>query len=217
MTSPVILESFYTAAFLVSESNGAISRDVGAIDNAGTVAISQPGGLVLSKDITGTGTITAGTNTGNGTLGTLTQGNLVMAGTYAAVATAATVFSVSDPNGAAMAVAHTGTAYADAELGFIINAGTTAFVANDSFSIVIPPGDGNFIPYTGTKPAAGILFNRTENIPASSNKACTVLVRNAEVNLSELQWDPTVVASGSVVTLEATAVAQLRLLGIIAR
>jgi hypothetical protein len=217
MTSPVILESFYTAAFLLSEAPGYISRDVGAIDNATGSAISQPGGLVMSKNVTGTATSAAGTNTGNGTLTLITQGNLIMVGTYVLTATSATAFTVSDPNGDAMAAAKTGVAYSDAELGFTLTAGGTAFVAGDTFTITVPPGDGNFAPYTGAKPAVAILFNRVENIPATGNKACTLIARFAEVNTSELQWDPTVTGSGSVATLEATALLQLRALGIIAR
>lgn len=217
MVSPVINEQYYTGAFLVSEARGFLSRDQGTLDNLGTVVISQPGGLVLSTNVTGTGTVVPGSNHGNGTLGSVNQGSLVMVGTYEMVATSATQFTVNDPNGDAMEVATVGTVYSDAEIGFEIVAGSTAFAAGDAFGVVIPAGDGNYVPYTGTHPATAILFNRIENIPASSNVPCTVIDNDAEVNAAELQWDPSVVNSGSVAALQATALTQLRALRIKAR
>lgn len=76
-------------------------------------------------------------NTGNGTVGTLAAVVPAIPGTYTVKFTAATVFSVFDPNGGEMTGGVTGTAYSDKGLGFTITAGGTAFVAGDGFGIAV--------------------------------------------------------------------------------
>lgn len=90
---------------------------------------------------------TAGTNTGNGTIGSLaieSSGTLtggvqpfIPAGTYTAVAEDATDFVVADPTGQELGIAQVGTAFTSDEIGFTITQGSTAFAAGDSFTIVV--------------------------------------------------------------------------------
>jgi len=94
---------------------------------------------------------TAGTNTGNGTIGTILPGtggaeqpSLSGAG-YVLIATNATTFTVTDPEGNALPNATVGTAYVNAEIDFTITAGGTAFVAGDSFTLSVARTVGNFI------------------------------------------------------------------------
>jgi len=111
------------------------------------------GGFEAASELVGT----AGTNTGNGTIGAISAGAALKNGSYTVKFTAATAFNVFDPNGSAMAAGVTGTAYTDAQIGFTITAGGTAFVAGDSFTIsqntFALPSNWNF---TGPADAYGI-------------------------------------------------------------
>jgi hypothetical protein len=219
MVSPVLQESFYTGGFIVTEAPGKLSREVGSISNAGTVDLTLNAGLVLTQNNVGTPVVApVGTPTGNGTITGVTMGNNAIPGVYRLVAASATSFALADPNGDAMQVVTVGTAYTDIEVGLLITAGGTAFVAGDSYTITVPVGDKSYAPFTGAigKPAAALLFNLTY-VPASGSKKVTVIKRLAEVNTKELQWDATVTNSGSVVALEAAALASLGAFNIIAR
>lgn len=77
----------------------------------------------------------AGTNTGNGTVGSLTRETGSKTGDYQLVAKSATVFGVTDPEGAAMPDATAGTAYAQQGLKFTVTAGGAAFAAGDKFTL----------------------------------------------------------------------------------
>ena len=219
MTSPILNEGFYTGAFMVSESPGALSRDGGVLINTGTAAATYQGGLVLSLDVTGTPTVVAvGGLAGKGTLGSVVQGAAMTVGTYTAIANSASTFAVSNPGNDAMAQATVGTVYADAEIGFTIASGATAFAVGDTFNIVIPAGDGNFVPYSGAHPASAVLFNQVKGLAASGTRKVAVIARNAEVNASELQWDASIINAGTATAgLQATALAQLKAKGIISR
>lgn len=103
-----------------------------------------PRGTVLGQQTSFSVTSAAGTNTGTGTVGSLSAINLAQLGAYSLVATAPTVFSVTDPEGNALNPATVGTAYLD-EIGFTIAAGGTAFVVGDSFAVTVVDSIGNFI------------------------------------------------------------------------
>jgi hypothetical protein len=217
MTSPVITENFYTAAFLVREANGFLSRDAGVIANGTGSDVQMQGGLVLSAAAPATPATAAalGTNTGNGTFGTIAVANPAVAGAYTVEFDDATHFVVSNPAGQEIGHGTTGVAFSAGGLGFTITAGGTPFAAGDSFKVTVTAGTG-FVPYTGAAPAVAILYNHSW-IPANGSKKVTIITRMAEVNASELQWDSSVTGSGSVAALEATALAQLAALGIVAR
>lgn len=104
-------------------------------------------GAVLGQQ-TGTISQAAPTNTGNGTLGSITKGAAVRPGVYTLRATSATVFSVAGPDGAAMPNATVGTPYVSAGVNFTLTAGGTAFVAGDAFDIIVP--SGNFVSSVAT-------------------------------------------------------------------
>ena len=220
MVSPVLTEGYYTGAFMVSEAPGYLSRDNGFITNSGTVDFQIQGGQVLTQALVGAPTVAAvGTIHGNGGLGTTTAvQNAAITGVYTLIANSATQFAVIDPNGVELSPANVGTAYADAEIGFQITAGSTAFAALDTFSITVPAGNGYYASFTGAAggPAVAIAYDRMW-VPAGTTKPIAVIARNAEVNASELQWDPLVINSGSVASIEALALAALRTRGIVAR
>lgn len=109
--------------------------DVGTL-GSGTLAR----GTVLGRQ-TGTITSAAATNTGNGTIGSISKGASAKPGVYSLVATSSTNFTVSDPNGTAIGNATVGTAFISAEVNFTLTAGTTAFAAGDEFTLQLPVGN----------------------------------------------------------------------------
>ncbi len=218
MVSPVIYENWQTAGFIVSEAPGTLSRGTVLFDNTGgALDLSIQAGLVYSIEAFGAPVIvaTAG-NHGNGTVGAVAPLAPVGAtpgaeiGTYTLTMTSATAFTLLAPDGRELAPGAAGQAYSD-QLAFTLTAGATPFQAGDVLSISNVAGTGLATPYVGTSPAAGLIYNRAF-VPALGTKTLTTIVRNAEVNFSELQW-----AVGITSTQQAAAVAQLLALGIACR
>lgn len=157
-----------------------------------------------------------GTNTGNGTLGSLTAaGYAAKAGVYSVEFDDATHFVVSDPTGAEIGHGTTGVAFKAGGLSFTITAGGTAFVPGDSFTVTVAAGSGKYKPFDpanvdGSQVPSGILF-ATKDV-TSADKPCAVVVRLAEVNASELVWP-----AGMSAAAITAAQAQLKALTIIPR
>lgn len=158
----------------------------------------------------------AGTNTGNGTIGSLSvQGYAAQAGVYSVEFDDATHFVVSDPTGAQVGHGTTGVAFKAGGLSFTITAGGTAFVSGDSFAVTVAAGSSKYKPYDpanvdGSQVPSGILF-ATKDV-TSSDKPCAVVVRLAEVNASELVW-PTGMSAAAI----TAALVQLKAITIIPR
>lgn len=104
-----------------------------------------PRGTILGQQTNYSVLTAAGANTGNGTVAVASVTAATLLGTYNLVATSATTFSVTDPEGVALAVADTGTAYTAEGLTFTITAGATAFAVGDSFALTVEDSVGNFI------------------------------------------------------------------------
>ncbi|WP_175867867.1 head decoration protein [Burkholderia diffusa] len=158
----------------------------------------------------------AGTNTGNGTIGSLSvQGYAAKAGVYSVEFDDATHFIVSDPAGAEVGHGTTGVAFKAGGLSFMITAGGTAFVPGDSFTITVAAGSSKYKPFDpanvdGSQVPSGILF-ATKDV-TNADKPCVVVVRNVEVNASELVW-PIGISAAAI----TAALAQLKALTIIPR
>lgn len=157
-----------------------------------------------------------GTNTGNGTIGSLSvAGYAAKAGVYYVEFDDATHFIVSDPTGAEVGHGTTGVAYKAGGLAFTITAGGTAFVAGDSFAVTVAAGSGKYKPFDpanvdGSQVPSAILFATKD--ATSGDKPCAVVVRQCEVNASELVW-PTGMNAAAI----TAALAQLKAIGIIPR
>lgn len=79
---------------------------------------------------------TAGSNTGNGTIGTLSSTSTSIPGTYVVTMLTATTFRVVNPLGDRLADGATGSAYSSPLAPtFTITVGGTAFIAGDSFTV----------------------------------------------------------------------------------
>ena len=157
-----------------------------------------------------------GGNTGNGTCSAVTTtGYAPTLGVYAVEFDDATHFVISGPNGQEVGHGVTGTAFSGGGLNFTITAGGTAFVAGDSFAITVTAGSGKWITSVstavdGSQVPAGILYGTVD--ASLADKACAVVVRSAEVNASELIWDPSYTPAQV-----TTGLATLSSIGIIAR
>ena len=218
MPSPVLTEGFYDGGFLVSEAPGYLSKDLGYIDNSSGSDVLFSAGLVVVMAAAGVAS-SHPTNVGNGTIGSLSVLSGSEMGTYVLTATDPTHFSVAAPSGDVIGQAMAGAAFAGPQIGFTIAAGSTPFAVGDSFNLAVSEQFGAWQSWAGgsiTTPI-GILFNRVYVEAGGDFAKVTIVRRNAEVNLGELQWDPAVTGSGSVATLQATALAALAAANVIAR
>jgi hypothetical protein len=147
--------------------------------------------------------------TGNGTIGTITPGASVQTGgSYALVATTATNFTVTDPEGVLLPPATVGTPYVNAELNFTITAGGTAFVAGDSFTVTAQRTSGNFIACIktasdGSQVPAAIL---ADSVDASVNPVVVGAYFMGEFNAAAVIFDASWTAYDIGVALQARAI-----------
>lgn len=103
----------------------------------------------------------------------------------AAVAGNGGVFSVTAPDGTALAAATVGVAYTT-QIKFTIADGTADFIVGDSFTVIVAAGDGQYFvadddALNGTAVVAGILFEKVTTGVSETAKAAAI-VRDAEVN-----------------------------------
>lgn len=212
---PVLYEGRHSGEYVAYEEENQYS--VEAITVAAGADLYP--GTVLGRIPTATATAAAktGGNTGAGTIamdGTTPVLDGVKSGVYTVRMTAATAFTVEDPDGVVIGTGATGTAFAD-DVKFTVTASGTAFVAGDGFDITVGP-----ISYVykqlapaatdGTQVAVGILRNQA--LAASAAKASVAHVRQAIATASEIVWP-----SGITSTQKTIAINQLRVRNILIR
>lgn len=127
----------------------------------------------------------AGTNTGNGTVGTPTVSDNASVGSYSVVFTAATVFSVFTPSGERLADGATAVAYTG-QIGFTITAGGTAFIAGDSFTFAVTKNASSTVSSftTGSEPYS-VMYDAVD---ASSGAVIGLAYRDAYIKASEVDF-----------------------------
>lgn len=175
------------------EASVGICRDVvTAYEGSAT---SYPVGTVLGKYFVATSvTATAGTNTGNGAIGTVTSTGKATRGTYivrieTAMANSG-IFSVINPSGAMIATGVVGTAFSN-QIAFTLADGATDFVVGDSFTVEVV-GDYKYkmveaTATDGTAVACAIYISAndgsfgTSTIAATTDTSIIALVRGAAV------------------------------------
>jgi hypothetical protein len=210
------VETLHAAGFLVSEAEGNRSRDnivVASGQNLGA-------GTVIAPLVTA-GTITAaalGTNTGNGTMGTLSVGGGAKEGDYVVTiiepATNLGNFSVTDPDGIVIGHGTVGSAFAG-DVNFTLADGATDFVSGDQFKLTVSQLTRKYkilapAATDGTQRASGILLAAID--ATSADTAGVNVARDSEVNANELTWP-----GGITAAQKDVAIAQLRALGIMVR
>lgn len=218
----MLTEGRHAAEFLISEANGARSREnvliLGGVDPDPRVLTA---GMVLGRRITGSATATANAgNTGTGSVGSLTVAGPVKQGLYKVIfiepAANAGVFEVEDPDGIMIGQGNVAVAFSKGGLGFTIS-DATDFVAGDGFSIQVTNLDSLWLQYDpagtlGEQVAAGVL-RADVTAPVETSVPAVVFVRDCELNINEVTF-PTV---GITVAQRLNAIAQLRKQGIILR
>lgn len=160
--SPLI-EQWHAGGFLVSQPRG--HRHIDRVMITGGAKVYP--GTVMGQQTTGATAVAAaiGTNTGNGTFGTITPVSVpTQIGAYSVVFSSATAFTVTAPSGAT-AAGTTGVAFAALGIGFTITAGGTAFVAGDSFTITTTAAVGKptAVAVAGTNTGNGTCSAVTTN------------------------------------------------------
>lgn len=226
MTNPTvtpITECLHDGGFLVSKAHGNLSIDKISVGGGAKVYA----GTVLGQQTFGATSVAAktGGNTGNGTAtGIVAQANSIV-GVYKAIVeiagTNAATWNLYNPNGKLIdqkQYAGSGSAvvFADDQLHLTIIDGTVDFAVGDEFDITVAAGTGLYIPYNpsatdGSENASAILYGTVDSTNGTVSGAA--VTRQAEVNVSELVW-----GAGVTTTPQQTAaLAQLQLLGIVAR
>lgn len=190
-------------AFILSEANGLLSRDVLTIASGSGVLEA---GTILGKISSGAATAAAkaGGNTGNGTL-TLDATSPILSGAKVGVytircITAATnggTFRVEDPDGNVLGDVAVGATFAD-DIKFVIADGATDFIVGDGFDVTIAAGSGKYVPSPnaltagkiGAEIAAAILGYGVDATSADVDAVC--VTNDAEVKKPMLLVDASV-------------------------
>jgi len=83
-------------------------------------------------------------NTGNGTIGTVSDGVKVKLGTYIITMLTATTFSVYSPDGEYLGAGATGSAFTSVQIVLTITVGATPMIAGDFFTVVVSEVSSNY-------------------------------------------------------------------------
>lgn len=175
------------------EASVGICRDVVTVYEAG--AKTYPIGTVLGRTFVSTSvTATAGTNTGNGAIGTVTATGKAQRGTYTIriikAATNAGDFTVSDPSGAVTGYGTVAVAYSN-QIAFTLADGAADFAVGDSWTVEVV-GDYKYkmvesTATDGSAVARAIYISAndgsfsTSTIAATTDTSVIALVRGAAI------------------------------------
>jgi len=209
---PVQSESNYLGDVLKYEAPNLFSRDEVTL-TAGNLAL----GAVVGRKAPAV-TVTPGTNTGNGVMGTVTLGPAALPGNYVLTCktkvTNAGVFSVVDPRGLPLPDLTVAVAYAGDHINCTLADGSTDFEVGDKFTIAVSVASeiGEFNPAAsdGLQFAAGVLVEAVDASAAA--KQTVIIARDAIVSRPALVWK-----TGATAPQKALAIAQLKTLGILVR
>ncbi|PMQ04167.1 hypothetical protein DyAD56_15880 [Dyella sp. AD56] len=183
---PGIFAQVYTPDQLVADARNLVSQPI--ILGAGTL---KRGTVLGQQSVNPIEAAAAAGNTGNGTIGTLSVGASPKTGVYTAIATSATVFAVTDPEGTSLGNATVGTPFTSTGVNFTITAGGTAFVAGDGFNITVSDAVGIYIECVktasdGSQTPVAIL---ADDADASGGPVNTGAYLAGEFNASALTFD----------------------------
>lgn len=214
----ILTEKRHAGGYLISEAQGHRSRVVVILSGSTQIVAGQ----VLAKKPGGTATAAAKAgNVGDGAFA-LDPSTPVLVnaqlGVYAvrciAGATNSGTFRVFDPEGNVLGDVAVGATFSD-QIKFAIADGATDFVVGDEFDVDLSAISETFVPMNptatdGTQNAAAISFDAVDVTLADARGL--VIVREAEVNASELIWP-----SGITSTQTSIAIGQLAINRIVAR
>lgn len=180
------------ADFILSEAEGARSRENGLLLNGETVVAGQVLGLVRVG--AGSSAAQAG-NVGNGVMGAITVGAGAKAGVYHLIivepATNAGAFVLEDPDGIEVGHGNVAAAFSAGGIGFTLADGATDFSAGDGFNITVAAGSGKLRAFAtantdgSQNPRAVALYG---NVASGADLAVAYIARDCEVNLKALTF-----------------------------
>ena len=159
-------------------------------------------GAVVGLATKAVGTATYGTNTGNGTIGSITLSKNAKLGNYVltciTAAANAGIFQVVDPEGVQLGRATVATAYTSATINFTIADGSTDFVVGDTITIPVATGSGkaklcDADAVDGSQVPVGILYEDTNATSADTN---ATIYKTGVFNRNKLTWGANGAPSG---------------------
>jgi len=202
-----ITESTHAVEGLISEDPGSRSRKNITVNTGQDLGAMT----VLGQIYTGTAAA-GGSNTGDGTASAVTIGKKTEVGAYPLTATSATSFDVRAPSGYRLPTLTVGSAYTGGgHFGITLSAGSTDFIAGDTFTVTMAEGDWEQLVVAatdGTQKARGILLEACN--ATSADKTSAAVVRDAKAKSGEMTW-PTGITAGQ----KTTAISELAEFGVI--
>lgn len=202
----------YSGEFLISQSEGDLSKDQITIATGQTVLA----GSILGQKVLGTATASAVTGTGNGVISAVTTKSNGKVGIYTftcvLAATNGGTFSVIDPDGNQLPHLYVGVAYSN-HLALTVADGATDFTVGAFFTVTVVAGSGEHVPVNlagvdGSSIAVAVA--RDAMVTAAATKT-TAYTRSCEVARDGLDFGA--LSAPQIVT----ATAQLALKSIIVR
>ena len=200
-------EGLHAEAFLVSESNWSRSRDNVTILAGSSSDRVLTAGMVLGARLSGTAAAAAFSgNTGNGTMGSITVSGAAKDGVHKLTiidpVSNAGAFQLEDPDGNVIATGDVAGAFSGGGLAFTLADGSTDFLAGDGFTITVTQTARKHLQFdqdasTGELVPSGILLADITALENVDNEAA-ILVRDAEVNESEIVWPSDITAAEKV-------------------
>jgi hypothetical protein len=215
-----LTEGVYATESLISEAPGTRSREAVTIKSGQNLKANA----VLAVLVTGEATVTAGTNTGNGTF-TIDATTPVLKGaglgtyrlTCIAVAANNGTFRLEAPDGAVLGdtVMAAGAGTVSEQIKGALADGGTDFAVGDSFAIAVTAITEKMVEFNaagtdGSEVAAGILYAAVD--ASDADTAGVAFVRDCEHNADIVVWK-----SGATATQKAKGTADLKRRGIVLR
>ncbi len=142
-----ITEATFTFDKLIADNAEFLTKGVTVLSGEGTFVRGE----LLAKIVGSTiAAAVAGSNTGTGTVGSLTASRWIKSGTYTLkcveAVTNSGIFNVINPNGVSIGMATVASAFTSGEINFTIS-DATDFVVGDSFTIAVS-GTGKYQKYS---------------------------------------------------------------------
>lgn len=226
MVATVLTEGLHAGAFIVSEAEqGFYTRDQVTVGLSQTILAGQIVGKIAVPAGVTSSVVADAANTGNGVF-TLDATNPVAAGAQdgayrvvcIAVAANLGTFEVLDPKGVEIGRVQVAATFNN-QIKFVIADGATDFAAGDAFTVLVGRETGTdeqvvaWIPSAtdGSQNPAGIMYGPVTT-DGTATKLGTIVVRHAEVRLSDLTFGGSPTAAQKAACIEA-----LRRLPIICR
>ncbi|ABK44546.1 putative phage protein GP19 [Magnetococcus marinus MC-1] len=212
---PAIQQANNLGDVLKFEAPNLYSREtVTVLGGVGTERVLPVGTLIGRRTKSEVAAAADASNSGDGTIGTVTLGSRAVPGVYSLTCIIASAdsgtFQVVDPNGHRLPDVTVGVAYDTYHLKFTIDDGATDFVLGDHFT-VLTTGDGNVVAMDptavdGSADPIGIIAQRVV-APVGQDTPEVAILRHAILADHAVVWPESI---NETQKLEATAALEAR-------